>query len=133
MKENLLDKLKKRFKPEFLNRIDDQVVFRSLTREQIRQIVDLNLISVSKQLVEKGITLRVTDTVKDFLGNKGYNEEYGARPLRRVIQNLIEDRLSEDILRSKFRTGDTVIVDLEGEEIVVHTAEPVGALSAESK
>jgi ATP-dependent Clp protease ATP-binding subunit ClpC len=133
MKENLLDKLKKRFKPEFLNRIDDQVVFRSLTREQIRQIVDLMLMSVSKQLAEKGITLRVTDTAKDYLGEKGYNEEYGARPLRRVIQNLIEDRLSEDLLRSKFRTGDIIVVDLEGEEIVVHPAEAVGALSAEEK
>jgi ATP-dependent Clp protease ATP-binding subunit ClpC len=78
MKENLLDKLKKRFKPEFLNRIDDQVVFRSLSKEQIRQIVDLMLMSVSKQLAEKGITLRVTDTAKDYLGEKGYNEEYGA-------------------------------------------------------
>jgi ATP-dependent Clp protease ATP-binding subunit ClpC len=131
MKENLLDKLKKRFKPEFLNRIDDQVVFRTLTRDQIRQIVDLNLVSVSKQLTEKGITLRVTDAVKDYLGEKGYNEEYGARPLRRVIQNLVEDRLSEDLLRGKFQTGDTIVVDLEGEEIVVHPAEAVGALSAE--
>jgi ATP-dependent Clp protease ATP-binding subunit ClpC len=133
MKESLLDKLKKRFKPEFLNRIDDQVVFRSLSREQIRQIVDLNLASVSKQLTEKNITLRVTDAVKDYLGEKGYSEEYGARPLRRVIQNMIEDRLSEDLLRSKFHAGDTIVVDLEGEEIVVHTAEAVGALSAEEK
>jgi ATP-dependent Clp protease ATP-binding subunit ClpC len=133
MKENLLDKLKKRFKPEFLNRIDDQVVFRSLTKEQIRQIVDLNLVSVSKQLEEKGIHLRVTDTVKDFLGEKGYSEEYGARPLRRIIQSLVEDRLSEDLLRGKFHAGDTVVVDLAGEEIVVHPAEPVGAASTEDK
>jgi ATP-dependent Clp protease ATP-binding subunit ClpC len=133
MKDNLLDKLKKRFKPEFLNRIDDQVVFRSLTREQIRQIVDLMLLSVSKQLTEKGITLRVTDAVKDYLGVKGYNEEYGARPLRRVIQNLIEDRLSEDLLRSKFQAGDTIVVDLQGEEIVVHPAEAVGAVTAKDK
>ncbi|MGD0794738.1 MAG: ATP-dependent Clp protease ATP-binding subunit [Dehalococcoidales bacterium] len=133
MKETLLDKLKKRFKPEFLNRIDDQVVFRSLTKEQIRQIVDLMLVNVGKQLEEKGIHLRVTDAAKDFLGEKGYNEEYGARPLRRIIQSMVEDRLSEDLLRSKFKTGDTVVVDLEGEEIVVHPAEPVGALSAEEK
>jgi ATP-dependent Clp protease ATP-binding subunit ClpC len=133
MKENLLDKLKKRFKPEFLNRIDDQVVFRSLTKEQIRQIVDLMLANVSKQLIEKNITLRVSDAAKDFLGEKGYNEEYGARPLRRVIQNMLEDRLSEDLLRCKFQAGDTIMVDLEGEEIVVRSGEAVGALSAEDK
>jgi ATP-dependent Clp protease ATP-binding subunit ClpC len=133
MKENLLDKLKKRFKPEFLNRIDEQVVFRSLTREQIRQIVDLMLANVNKQLMEKSISLRVSDAAKDFLGEKGYNEEYGARPLRRVIQNMLEDRLSEDLLLGKFRAGDTVAVDLEGEELVVRSGEAVGALSAENK
>jgi ATP-dependent Clp protease ATP-binding subunit ClpC len=127
MKENLLDKLKKRFKPEFLNRIDGQVVFHPLTREQIRQIVDLMLGNVNKQLAEKQIKLQVTDTTKDFLGEKGYDEVYGARPLRRVIQNLIEDRLSEDLLRGRFRAGDSIIIDLEGEEIVVRKPEPVGA------
>ncbi len=132
MKENLLGELKKRFKPEFLNRVDDQVVFRSLDKEQIRAIVDLMLANVSKQLIEKGISLKVTDAAKDYLGEKGYNEEYGARPLRRVIQNMIEDRLSEDLLRSEFQAGDTIVVDLEGEEIVIH-AEPVGAVGAKKK
>jgi ATP-dependent Clp protease ATP-binding subunit ClpC len=134
MKDKLLKELKKpenHFRPEFLNRMDDMIVFHSLTKEQIRQIVDLMLMSVSKQLTEKGISLRVTDAVKDYLGEKGYSEEYGAR---RVIQNLIEDKLSEDLLRSKFHTGDTIVVDLEGEEIVVRlAAEAVGALSAENK
>jgi ATP-dependent Clp protease ATP-binding subunit ClpC len=136
MKDKLLKELKKpenHFRPEFLNRIDDMIVFHILTSQQIRQIVDLMLLSVSKQLTEKGITLRVTDAVKDYLGVKGYNEEYGARPLRRVIQNLIEDRLSEDLLRSKFQAGDTIVIDLEGEEIVVHPAEAVGAVTAEDK
>jgi ATP-dependent Clp protease ATP-binding subunit ClpC len=136
MKKNLMKVLKdpkNGFRPEFLNRMDDIIVFHSLTREQIRQIVDLMLVSVSKQLTEKSITLRVTDAVKDYLGVKGYNEEYGARPLRRVIQSMIEDRLSEDLLRARFRTGDTVVIDLEGEEIVVHPAEAVGALSGQDK
>jgi ATP-dependent Clp protease ATP-binding subunit ClpC len=132
MKENLLDKLKERFKPEFLNRIDEQVVFRSLTKEQIRQIVDLMLVNVSNQLLEKGISLNVTEAAKDFLGEKGYNEEYGARPLRRVIQSMIEDRLSEDVLRSKFQAGDAIVIDLDGEEIVVRP-EPVGALTGDDK
>jgi ATP-dependent Clp protease ATP-binding subunit ClpC len=130
MKDKLLAELKKSFKPEFLNRIDGTVVFHSLTKEQIRQIVDLMLVSVVKQLAEKGIKLEVTEKAKDLLGTKGYDEIFGARPLRRVIQDLVEDRLSEDLLRGKFQSGDTVTVDLEGEEIVIRS-EAVGALLAD--
>jgi hypothetical protein len=108
MKDNLLDKLKKRFRPEFLNRIDAQVVFHPLTKEQIRLIVDLMLASVSKQLSDKEIKLEVTDAAKDFLGEKGFDEVYGARPLRRVIQNMIEDKLSEAVLREEFKVFDRV-------------------------
>ncbi len=137
MKDDLLKKLKvtrdSNFRPEFLNRIDDIIVFHSLNKEQIRAIVDMMLTSVAKQLAGKGLKLNVTDAAKDFLGEKGYKEEYGARPLRRVIQNMVEDRLSEDLLRGKFRSGETIIVDLEGEEIVVHPAEAVGAASTENK
>ena len=91
MKENLLGELKKTFKPEFLNRVDGVVVFRSLDKEQIRQIVDLMLVSVTKQLKEKGVNLTVTGPAKDFLGEKGYDSVFGARPLRRVIQDMVED------------------------------------------
>jgi len=108
MKENLLDKLKKAFRPEFLNRIDDTVVFRSLTKEQIRAIVDLMLATVSQQLSEKEIKLQVTDAAKDFLGEKGYDEIYGARPLRRVIQTMVEDKLSEAVLREEFKVFDRI-------------------------
>jgi len=132
MKENLLGELKKTFRPEFLNRVDGVVVFRSLTKEQIRQIVDLMLTSVTQQLSEKGIKLEVTDAAKDFLGEKGYDEVFGARPLRRAIQDMVENKLSEDLLRGKFQSGDTVVVDLEGEEIVVHPA-AVGALTGDEK
>ena len=132
MKENLLGELKKTFKPEFLNRVDGVVVFRSLDKEQIRQIVDLMLASVTKQLKEKGIDLTVTEPAKDFLGEKGYDSVFGARPLRRAIQDMVEDKLSEDLLRGKFQSGDTVVVDLEGEEIVVHPT-PVVALLGEDK
>jgi ATP-dependent Clp protease ATP-binding subunit ClpC len=132
MKENLLGELKKTFKPEFLNRVDGVVVFRSLDKEQIRQIVDLMLTSVTKQLKEKGVNLTVTGPAKDFLGEKGYDSVFGARSLRRVIQDMVEDKLSEDLLRGKFQSGDTVVVDLEGEEIVVHPT-PVGALLGEEK
>jgi len=132
MKEKLLGELKKTFRPEFLNRVDGVVVFHSLTKEHIRKIVDLMLASVTQQLEEKGVKLEVTVAAKDFLGEKGYDEVFGARPLRRVIQDMVEDKLSEDLLRGKFREGDTIIVDREGEEIVVHPA-AVGALMGDDK
>ena len=132
MKEKLLDELKKTFRPEFLNRIDGVVVFHALTKEHIRKIVDLMLAQVSQQLAEKGIKLEVTDAAKDFLGEKGYDEVFGARPLRRVIQDMVEDKLSEDLLRGKFKEGDTAVVDLEEEEIVVHPA-AVEALLGDDK
>ena len=90
------------------------------------------LATVSQQLIEKEIKLEVTDAAKDFLGEKGYDEVFGARPLRRVIQDMVEDKLSEDLLRGKFQPGDTVIVDLEGDDIVVHPAS-VGALLGDDK
>ena len=124
MKEKLLGELKKTFRPEFLNRVDGVVVFHSLTKEHIRKIVDLMLVSATQQLAEKEIKLEVTDAVKNFLGEKGYDQVFGARPLRRVIQDMVEDKLSENLLQGKFQTGDTVVVDLKGEEIVVH---PVAA------
>ncbi len=132
MKENLLGEMKKTFRPEFLNRIDDVVVFHPLTREHIRKIVDLMLVTATQQLAEKEIKLEVTESAKDFLGKKGYDEVFGARPLRRVIQDMVENKLSDELLRGRFRSGDTVIVDLEGEEIVVHPA-PVEALLGNDK
>jgi ATP-dependent Clp protease ATP-binding subunit ClpC len=110
MKENLLNELKKTFRPEFLNRMDDTIVFHTLTKEQIRSIVELMLSTVSKQLADKEVKLAATDAAKDFLGEKGYSEEYGARPLRRVIQNLVEDRLSEAVLREEFKVFERVYV-----------------------
>ena len=132
MKEKLLEELKKSFRPEFLNRVDGVVVFHALTKEDIRKIVDLMLAQVSKQLEEKGIKLEVTDAAKDFLGEKGYDEVFGARPLRRVIQDIVEDKLSESLLRGVFRAEDTAVVDLEKGEIVVHPA-AVEALAGDDK
>ncbi len=108
MKDSLLNKLKdtreSNFRPEFLNRIDDIVVFHTLTEAQIRAIVDMMMTNVGKQLAEKEIKLAMTDAAKDFLGKEGYKEEYGARQLRRVIQNRVEDRLSEEVLRGNLKT-----------------------------
>jgi len=121
MKDKLIGELKKTFRPEFLNRIDGVVVFHSLTKEHIRKIVGLMLASVTQQLAEKEIKLEVTEAAKDLLGEKGYDEVFGAR-LRRVIQDMVEDKLSEDLLRGKFHAGDSAVVDVEGKEIVVHPA-----------
>jgi len=121
MKESVLEKVKNdvRVRPEFLNRIDAQVVFHALSEEDIRQIVDLMLNQVIASIQEKNITLEVTGEAKDFIGKKGYDPDFGARPLRRTIQNLVEDPLSEALLRGDFLPGDTVYVDCVEEEIVM--------------
>ena len=132
MKERLLGELKKAFRPEFLNRVDANVVFHPLNKEHIRKIVDLMLNTVNERLEEKGMKLEVTDAVKDFLGEKGYDEVFGARPLRRLIQDMVEDKLSEGMLGGKFQSGDTVVVDLKDGEVIVHP-QAVGAVPGEGK
>ncbi|MBN2462858.1 MAG: ATP-dependent Clp protease ATP-binding subunit, partial [Dehalococcoidia bacterium] len=129
MKEKVLAELKTTFLPEFLNRIDEVVVFHSLSKEQIRQIVDLMLNQVAKSVGEKNLKLEITDAARDFLGEKGYDPTFGARPLRRVIQNEVEDKLSEALLRGEFNPGDILRVDYDGEKIVIRAA--AGALSGE--
>jgi ATP-dependent Clp protease ATP-binding subunit ClpC len=119
MKEKVLGELKKTFRPEFLNRITNVVVFHSLSKDQIRQIVELMLIEVTKSLAEKNIKLEITDAVKDFLGEKGYDPTFGARPLRRVIQTEVEDKLSESLLRGEFHPGDTLTIDCDSEGIII--------------
>ncbi len=120
MKDRVLTELKNRFRPEFLNRLDASVVFHSLGREELRSIVDLMLGQVAESLKEKNISLVVTDTAKDLLGTKGYDPVFGARPLRRVIQNMLEDQLSDAILRGEFQSGDTVEIDSEDDHLVMH-------------
>jgi ATP-dependent Clp protease ATP-binding subunit ClpC len=108
MRDKVTGELKNTFKPEFLNRIDAIIVFRSLRREDVREIVDLLLNRVRTQLTEQQIELLAPDDSKDMLVDKGYDPQYGARPLRRTIQNLIEDPLAEGLLQGKFRPGDIV-------------------------
>ncbi len=119
MKEKVLGEMKKVFRPEFLNRIDATVVFHALNKEHIRQIVDLMLNQVTTSVKEKSVSLEVTDEAKDFIGEKGYDPVFGARPLRRTIQNLVEDQLSEALLRGEFLPGDTVVVDCVEGKIVM--------------
>jgi len=111
-KEKIDEELKRMFRPEFLNRVDAVVVFKSLTTGQIRQIVDLQLQRLGKHLIELQIKIEVTDAAKDLLAKEGYDRIYGARPLRRVITSRIEDQLSEELLRGHIARGDTVAVDV---------------------
>ena len=127
MKEKVLEELKRAFRPEFLNRVDATVVFHALSREHIRTIVDLQLKDVEEQLLLKGVTMEVTTEAKDWLGEKGYDQVFGARPLRRVIQDEIEDRLSDALLESRFEEGDSVLIDVEGGEVILTKAEKPAA------
>jgi ATP-dependent Clp protease ATP-binding subunit ClpC len=111
MKDKVLTELKNVFRPEFLNRIDSTVVFRPLSQEGIRKVVELELVGVTKQLAVKGITLEITDAAKDWLGEKGYDQAFGARPLKRLISDSIEDRLSEMLLGGHFGAGDSIVID----------------------
>mgnify|MGYP000395519654 FL=1 len=113
LKDTVNEEMKKAFRPEFINRIDDIIVFAHLSKEEIRQIVDLMMKDLFKRLDERGLTMEVTDDVKDFLATDGYNEAYGARPLRRLIQRKVEDTLAEEILSGKYHEGDTIVLDMK--------------------
>ncbi|MBN1811373.1 MAG: ATP-dependent Clp protease ATP-binding subunit [Anaerolineae bacterium] len=123
MREKLLEELKRTFRPEFLNRVDSVIVFHALSREDISQIVDLELVKVRERLAECDTELEVTDAAKALLAEEGYSDEYGARPLKRVIQNRVEDALSDAILECRFDEGGTILVDAEDDEIVLRQAE----------
>jgi len=115
MKERVLSELKRTFRPELLNRIDDVIVFHELSHEQIKQIVDLLMKRVKDQLAEQDMELILSDDAKEVLVKEGYDPVYGARPLRRAIQKLIEDPLSEKILAKEFQPGSTILVATDGE------------------
>ena len=119
MKSKVMDEVKRFFRPEFLNRIDGSVVFHALAKEHIIQIVDLMLNEVRKPMLEKGLSLEVSQAAKEFLADKGYDPQFGARPLRRVLQTDIEDALSEDVLAGKYHPGDTVMVDMEDGKLII--------------
>ena len=113
LKDTVNEEMKKAFRPEFINRIDDIIVFAHLSKEEIRQIVDLMMKDLFKRLDERGLKMEVTDEVKDFMATDGYNEAYGARPLRRLIQRKVEDTLAEEILTGKYHEGDTIVLDMK--------------------
>jgi ATP-dependent Clp protease ATP-binding subunit ClpC len=130
MRKKLMDELKRQFRPEFLNRVDSIIVFRELSQEDIFNIVDIILAQVNERLAEHSLTVSATERAKEWLAKEGYDPEFGARPLRRVIQTQVEDKLSDAVLSGRFHEGDTVIIDIsEEEELVLRapTAEDGGA------
>jgi len=120
MRERITDELKRAFRPEFLNRVDAVVVFHRLRTHETRQIVDLMLVRVREHLLRQGLSLLVTDQAKDLLAERGFDKQFGARPLRRVIQADIEDPLSEELLKIEFSPGDLVTIDVEDGNIGTH-------------
>ncbi|MCC6802484.1 MAG: AAA family ATPase, partial [Anaerolineae bacterium] len=123
MRKNVTEQLRRMFRPEFLNRVDATVVFRSLTKEETKQIVDLELNKVRDRLVEHAITLEMTDEARTWLAEKGYDPEYGARPLRRLIQNEIEDELSDGILSGRYHLAGVVRATVHDDELALENVE----------
>ena len=118
MKENILEELKRTFRPEFINRIDEIIVFHALEDEHLKQIADLMLQSVIKRLEQKEIYGEVTDAAKEHMTREGFDPLYGARPLRRAIQRALEDNLSEEIIAGRIAAGDKVLVDVENNKLI---------------
>jgi ATP-dependent Clp protease ATP-binding subunit ClpC len=123
MKRKVNDALKAHFKPEFLNRIDDVIVFHELSKEEVTEIVDLMVMRIAKQLESMGIGIVLTQAAKELIADKGYDPTLGARPLRRALQRFVEDPLSERLLWKEFRVGETVVVDAADGEITFRTVE----------
>ncbi|MBW3637326.1 MAG: AAA family ATPase, partial [Armatimonadetes bacterium] len=123
LKERVFEALRAHFRPEFLNRIDETIIFNSLAREELTRIVDIQLEGLRKRLMERGITISLTDEAKEVIGEEGYDPQFGARPLKRAIQRLIQDPLARKILSGEIRDGDSVEIDVGHEgQLVFHTA-----------
>jgi ATP-dependent Clp protease ATP-binding subunit ClpC len=118
MKENVTGELKRTFRPEFLNRIDETIVFHALEEEHIQHIVELMIKDLSKRMEELNISLNVSQEAKKLLAEKGFDQAYGARPLKRAITKMVEDGLSEEMLRGKITKDDNILVDVENQEII---------------
>jgi ATP-dependent Clp protease ATP-binding subunit ClpB len=123
VREAVLDSLRSRFRPEFLNRIDEIVLFRPLAREQLKSIVDIQMEQVRRRMAERKIGIELTDAARELLVEEGYDAVYGARPLKRTIQRLILDPLALQVLEGKFLEGDTVVVNAEKGAIVLYKEE----------
>ncbi len=127
IKGRITDELKRVFRPEFLNRVDETIIFHPLSQSEINEVVTLMLDRVAKQVAQKGMDFEVTQPAKEYLAREGFDPQYGARPLRRAVQRLVEDPLAEEILLGRFDANDTVLVDLDDDKgIVFRKGAPLG-------
>jgi ATP-dependent Clp protease ATP-binding subunit ClpC len=121
MKDKILEEAKRILKPEFVNRLDDLIVFHALGRPELLQIIDLEIKKVTDRIRQKEITITLDDGAKDFLIEKGYDPQYGARPMRRAVERHLEDPMAEEILRGNLKSGDTAQVSAENGKLVFRT------------
>jgi ATP-dependent Clp protease ATP-binding subunit ClpA len=119
LENRVKEALKEFFKPEFLNRVDETIVFKSLSKEELLKIIDLMLKEVADEVKEKNISIKVSAEVKDFILEKGYDEKYGARPLRRTIQRYVEDEIAESYLHKRFGEGSNINIILREGNVVL--------------
>jgi ATP-dependent Clp protease ATP-binding subunit ClpC len=126
MKKELIEEVEKHFRPEFLNRLDDIIVFRSLTKENLKSIVDIEIRYVKERLRDQGLEIVLLDEAKDFLITNGYNPNFGARPIRRAIEHLIEDPLAEELLRGSFKEKSSVFVKVKDGHLFFDANAPGG-------
>ncbi len=117
----MLDDLKKMMRPEFLNRIDKVIVFRALTRRDIYRIIDLQMDELNKRLQKKGMAVRLTPATKQFLLEKGYDAKNGVRPLRRLIQDTVEDHIATELLNENYQKGDIITIGAKKDELIYST------------
>jgi ATP-dependent Clp protease ATP-binding subunit ClpB len=129
IKAAVLEVLRHQFRPEFLNRIDETVVFHALGREQLRRIVDIQISALRARLAERNMTIHFTDQALDWLANVGFDPVYGARPLKRAIQQHVENALARDLLGGKLADGDGIQVDVSGDGLVFHKQTPDAAVA----
>jgi ATP-dependent Clp protease ATP-binding subunit ClpB len=113
-----MDALRGQFRPEFLNRVDEIVIFKNLVTDQIKEIVEKETVLLAKRLAERKLTLELTENAKSFIAKEGWDPVYGARPIKRTIQRLILDPLAQKVLSGEFKEGDTVVVDVENGKVV---------------
>jgi len=124
MREQVLRALQSRFRPEFLNRVDDIIIFRNLRRDQLKDIVKIQVQRLETRLAERKIALRLSEAAIDYIVEIGYDPIYGARPLKRAIQNELGNNLAKGLLRGDFNDGDTIYVDVENERLVFKRLTP---------
>jgi len=127
MRDRLLEEARKAFKPEFINRLDDIIVFHQLTKADLLQIVDLEVAKVFRRIKEKEVQIELDHEAKEFLIEKGYDPQYGARPMRRAVERYLEDPFAEELLRGNVKAGDVVHTTLAGDKLEFHVAEPQGS------